>query len=942
MSRINNFITFALFLLILTFNSSASEQVSKTDSLNLLLKKAQHDSTRIALYIELGEEHLYSAPDSAIILFKKAIEYANSILNSRISDEERIDTKNRIAKSNEKIGEALKLKGDINSAFDYYNKSLSLYTKTDNKKGVATLLVNIGVTYRMRGDNEKALEYYLKGKSIHKSTKNEQGVARTYSNIGALYYHQGDINNALEYYYKGLSIQESIGDEHGAARMHNSIGVAHYRLGNLEKTTAYYQKSLAILQRVGRPNEIATLQNNIANLFEKQGNIPKAIKYYNMGVATQETIGDKRGMATSLNNIGNVYRTLGNIPKTLEFFTKSLQIREETEDKLGMAIVLTNIGNVYRSQDELDYALENYLKSLEICREINSKRGIAVALNSIGVAYRHKADKAKLANNSILADSLYSLAISSYMEGLTVSKEIGDSRRIANLYNNLGFMYHMMSKENDGNVKSDSLRNIALKNYQQSLSISERIDNKQGKAYTLANIGTIQLEKNNIRDALNLGNKAYTYSKKLGYPQNIQRSAKLLKEVHEKLGNFEKAYNFFKEEITMRDSIINETNLRETIRQQAYFEFTKKATIDSLNHAAKIEIKELELASMKENKRKQQIVSFSLVVGFVLVLAFSFIVYRMLLKKNEANKLLVLQKEMIKTQNSELSQANEEISCQRDEIEVQRDTVIKQKERIEKQNQQITDSINYAQRIQKAILPKTSVLFEKKQFSNLSDGFVIYKPKDIVSGDFYWIKQSDQQTIIALADCTGHGVPGAFMSMLGVSLLKEVVNRSESPTANKILEELRNSIKNTLNQTGEKFEARDGMSMALLIINNMDRSMQFASSYIPLYLYRNGDLHIYKGDRNPIGIAYKEKDSFKNHTIQLESKDALYLFTDGYIDQFGHETKEKYKAHRLRKVLQDIHYLPMNEQKKKLDSVFGNWKGNHEQIDDVTVLGLRI
>ncbi len=296
--------------------------------------------------------------------------------------------------------------------------------------------------------------------------------------------------------------------------------------------------------------------------------------------------------------------------------------------------------------------------------------------------------------------------------------------------------------------------------------------------------------------------------------------------------------------------------------------------------------------------------------------------------------------ENLEEANVNLEQKNYEIEAQRDEILSQRDLVIEQNTQIEKQNRYLADSIIYAQKIQQAVLPNLDRL--KQKYSHLSDFFILHKPKDKVSGDFYWADQVNENLIIAVADCTGHGVPGAFLSMLGVSFLNEIINRQKELSANQILNQLRTYVKTTLKQTGQKYEARDGMNMGLVIINHKQNTLQYAGAYIPLYLYRNKQRTVINADRNPIGIHYKEIESFTNHSIDIQANDTLYLFTDGYADQFNSTGNKKFKRSGLNALLTEICELPMSKQKTILENSFIDWKGNYEQIDDVTVVGLKL
>lgn len=257
--------------------------------------------------------------------------------------------------------------------------------------------------------------------------------------------------------------------------------------------------------------------------------------------------------------------------------------------------------------------------------------------------------------------------------------------------------------------------------------------------------------------------------------------------------------------------------------------------------------------------------------------------------------------------------------------------------KVRKQKESIESSIKYAQRIQNAVLPSW-----EKINSTLQDHFIMFRPRDIVSGDFYWINEIDNKTYIVAADCTGHGVPGAFMSMLGISLLNEIINKGNCNYASEILNELRKRVKMTLSQTGKDREAKDGMDMALCIIDKKTLKMHYAGAYNPLYLVRNNELITYKADRMPIGIYIREKESFTNHVIQLQENDKFYIFSDGYPDQFGGEKGMKLSSKKLKEIIMKVQELPMLEQKEAIEDFYDEWKGNIEQVDDVVLIGVRI
>ena len=318
---------------------------------------------------------------------------------------------------------------------------------------------------------------------------------------------------------------------------------------------------------------------------------------------------------------------------------------------------------------------------------------------------------------------------------------------------------------------------------------------------------------------------------------------------------------------------------------------------------------------------------FIVLIGILALVVFIFIA-KIRERKLIHDKKILEQK--VKERTIEIQEKAEEIEAQRDEITIQRDEILRQKE-------EITDSINYASRIQNAVLPLKDH-FEKA----FNDHFIIFKPRDIVSGDFYWIAEDPDKLYFTAADCTGHGVPGAFMSMLGMTYLNEIIaNENKHLTANQILELLREKIKFSLHQTGKEGENKDGMDMAMCILHKKKNILEYAGAYNPLYLYRNGELHEYKADRMPIGIYHVEKEHFTNHEIKLKSGDNFYIFSDGYVDQFGGPAQTKFKSSNLKKLLNEVQDKPMNAQRQILEERFYKWKGNLDQLDDIIMIGIK-
>ncbi|GAB4281181.1 MAG: hypothetical protein Kow0068_05630 [Marinilabiliales bacterium] len=310
------------------------------------------------------------------------------------------------------------------------------------------------------------------------------------------------------------------------------------------------------------------------------------------------------------------------------------------------------------------------------------------------------------------------------------------------------------------------------------------------------------------------------------------------------------------------------------------------------------------------------------------------------------NKLNVANKH-ITDKNEELLQQKEEITAQRDEIEAQRNILQDQKDTIEEINMQINKSIDYAKRIQNAALPEISIL---KNY--LTDYFILFKPRDIVSGDFYWFSHIDGVTVIVAADCTGHGVPGAFMSMLGISFLREIVIKEKILNPGLVLKELRKEIITSLHQTNNKIEqqgntfetnVKDGMDIALLSINHKNKTLSYAGANNPLYFIKHNTAVIeeIKADKMLIAIHDKMGD-YTTHNLDIENGDRFYIFSDGYADQFGGPKGKKFKYKPFKQLLLSNKEKSMEEQKQNLNDTFEAWRGNNEQVDDVLVIGLQI
>jgi serine phosphatase RsbU (regulator of sigma subunit) len=327
--------------------------------------------------------------------------------------------------------------------------------------------------------------------------------------------------------------------------------------------------------------------------------------------------------------------------------------------------------------------------------------------------------------------------------------------------------------------------------------------------------------------------------------------------------------------------------------------------------------------AQKERLQRQKMFTLVFSIAFVLMLLLAFVIFRNYRRNKKVLQIISLQKSEIEFKNNILQQQSEEILTQNEQLA------------LSKKN--ITDSIQYASQIQHAMLPGIEII-ENLFF----DHFVLFNPCHIVSGDFYWFKQIKNYVYIVAADCTGHGVPGAFMSMLGISLLNEIVTKRDVNKPHEILNELRNRIKESLHQTGNKNQTQDGIDIAFCMFDTETQILQFAGAYNPFYLIRNNELIEYKADRMPIGIHPKDKLDFVSTEIQLQQKDKFYIFSDGYVSQFGGSKDEKFKTKRFQELLLKTNNEPMQNQKQFLANELDDWRGNIPQTDDILVIGIHV
>ncbi|PKP18710.1 MAG: hypothetical protein CVU05_12980 [Bacteroidetes bacterium HGW-Bacteroidetes-21] len=723
-----------------------------------------------------------------------------------------------------------------------------------------------------------------------------------------------ELDSLLNLYYKAnhdttriILLNEEIG--YSFERKHPDSAIYYY-----EKAISIANKNLIDASN-NSPSLKITFQKLKANslryigiVLYESGTFDQAIKYvlksleiYEQLIAKdkdkKQIIDCKNGMTRCFIPLGNIQYDQGNFDKALEYYFKALKIHEELGNIQEKSGCYVNIGNVYYDEGLLDKSNEFYLKALKIAEELDDKKSMSKCYNNIG--------------NLLLSLGKYDEGIEYYLKSLKIKEEFDDQYGIAMVNANIAQLHVLIA---------DSL---------------------------YPNASTKRNE--HLQAALNYGLKAIEIARKIKAVPLENPAANTLMSVYKNLKNYQKGLEYAEVYIATKDSMFKEEKMQAVTNAEKRFESEKKQLlIDKLNKEKELTLSEMII--QKEQSNRQKMVTLFVIIGLILVVAFAVFLTQRLRISRRQKRIISEQKIMVDEKNTILNQQIEEISTQRDEIEAQRDLVTLQKDQIEVQNQRITDSINYAKRIQEAVL-----LSGESASKVLGEHFILFKPKDIVSGDFYWATRINEWLIVTVVDCTGHGVPGAFMSMLGVSFLNEIVRKKEVTEASDVLNILRESIIEALQQKGHSGEQKDGMDIALCVINTETNLVQFAGANNPLYIIKaeveakaehltspsSLTLIELKGDKQPVAI-YENMKPYTNHLIQLEKGDCIYLCSDGYEDQFGDQNNRKFMSKQLKELLVSIADKPMTEQGEILNTTFESWKGKYEQIDDVTILGIRV
>jgi serine phosphatase RsbU (regulator of sigma subunit)/Tfp pilus assembly protein PilF len=626
--------------------------------------------------------------------------------------------------------------------------------------------------------------------------------------------------------------------------------------------------------------------NNLGIISVEQGDPTNGLKYYEKSTRIRKELNFKEGLASTHLNMGNAQLNLGNFSLALNNYYSALKwyndILKAPKDssqykstKSGMADTYNGIGSVYQAQKDYEQALENYRNALHLHQENNYSRGIGASYNNIGIVYADQNNNEKALKYLLLSRD--------------IKEANGNERGLANISINLGSIYDQQEDYE-----------AAFKEFRNALEIHERTNNNNiGLMNTYLAIGNTSYKTKKYADAKKYLELGLAISEVSLDKQHLRDFHLLISKLSKDQKQYKNAYDHLTLHYQYRDSINNEEETKLIIQQQLQYNYDMKAVQDSVNYVKQQEINDIEIERTNAELKSKKIQQYALYGGLILVILFLIVLFKRL-------KLSQRQKQIIEEQNNVVTAKNKEI----------------------------LDSITYAKRIQTAILPSDSEV-EK----NLPNSFIYYLPKDIVAGDFYWLEKVEDTILFAAADCTGHGVPGAMVSVICNGALNRSIREYNKRDPGEILDKTREIVISEFEKSDE--DVKDGMDIALCALNG--DILSYAGAHNPLWIVRKGSETIQeiKATKQPIGKSDFERP-YETHSIELNSGDSFYIFSDGYSDQFGGEKGKKFKAASLKKLILSIQNQPLETQKKLLHQQHISWKGELEQLDDICIIGVQI
>lgn len=628
--------------------------------------------------------------------------------------------------------------------------------------------------------------------------------------------------------------------------------------------------------------------NDMAYYYGYKSDLKNEAVYNEKAYLIAEELGDNSKLGYSLNALANSYYEIGKFDKAIELFDKGIKAFRSQHDTNGVMVLIGNQALMYYEQAQYQSAIELYEEAAFLAEAYGSKSSLAQQLANWSLVYHAQDD--------------YEMAKKFLDSAMAIRYELGDMPGYYQALNNMAKIY---IDEGKYQVALDTVRSI--------IQGRKKLKLWAPLSYSYNTMAALFLRTDQVDSALIYARRSMELSRQINLPAYLKDASLQLYKSYEKLNNGDSAFKYLKLHVEMKDSLFNQENLQAAIKNKLSNDFEKKSAADSVAHAKKQEVKQAKIDQQQAEIKAKNTLQYGLIGGLLLVIIFAAFMY---------NRYKLTQKQKVIIQK------------QKDVVEEQKKIVERQKDLVEEKNREITDSINYAKRIQEAILPSRYSLVD-----NLSNGFVLFKPKDVVSGDFYWLETKDDSVFFAVADCTGHGVPGAMVSVVCSNALSKSLLEDQITDPGRLLDRTRELIIRRFAKSGE--DVKDGMDISLCKLTN--DKLQWSGANNPLWIIRNGSEEIEetKANKQPVGL-FATPAPFNTHEFDLNKGDTIYIFSDGYPDQFGGEKGKKLKTGNFKNLLLQNNHLEMDQIKSNLEKFFVDWRGDFEQVDDVCIIGVRV
>lgn len=965
-------------LLVLASPYGWAQNSLKVDSLQKVLKRKITKNQKVDTYNQIAYQ--YRSADSTLVAY---------YTNEAILLAEKIPYPEGIADAYYHLGWISMQKGHYKAAIDLFKRMLKIAQTNSYPKGVGDAYNGLGGVEFYQGNYAQTLTWFQKSLEAKIKIGDQKGMGATYNNMGEIYRRRGNYAKSLEFLEKSYKINLKVDEKRGMSLALNNMGEVHQQQGNYPKALDYFQQSLRISEQTENQRVMALNYNNIGLVYRTRGNDIKALKFFEKALRINTHTGDKRAIAGNYNNKGLILQYQGNYAQALVFLKKALDINQQIGHQSGVANGYLYLGRLALQQEQSTKAKAYFEKALALQQQIGQKGRSAEVWVDLGIGH--------------YLEKEYQQAEEALKKAVNLAIKLGNprivkdgSKYLAKTYEALqqpwlAYKNHVLFKKmTDSLFNSENIKKMTQLEYKHVLdkrADSLQVVRNQQQKLEQANQEKKQLFYNfifgGLLAVLGIGFLVFYYNKQRSSNQKLSEANQEITQQQEELrtqhDHLEQAYQSIQLLTNIGQEITASLDLEEVLTAiyRHLNELMDVANFGIGLHEPQNEriVFKLTIVHGKQTQRypvstlhKNQLVVWCIENGAPIRMGDVQKEYHQYIKNIDTEKdrlqnylmvdlpesvmyvpLVVQQKTIgvitVHSYNKNayndyhfdlLKKLSLYVAISIDNAQVY--------QQLDRKNYDIMESIRYARRIQEATLPLDTVMQKY-----LPDHFVFYRPCNVVSGDFYWCEKDRDKVFLVAADCTGHGVPGAFMTMLGVQALSHIIVQSKIHTPDLILFCLDGILRQILKS--ENTMLREGMDMTLCVIDHEKKMLYFAGAKAPLIIVQNDEIYEIKGDVYSINGHRQDNDGieFTTHAIDISEPTTFYMYSDGFQSQFGGEEGKKFMRKRFKDLLLDTSKYPINEQRDRMDNALNDWmqvtipdkSGKHDQTDDVLVIGVR-